>query len=304
MGDAGKTFAPPRAHTRRHGWRRGLWLALGVAWAGVLAASGAEPVAVRVVSQFVGGDEMLLALAEPAQIAALSHRARESEFSAVAAEAVKYPQLRAGDGESILKHRPTLVLFANYSRSELVEQVRRAGVRVRVFDRYDTLEDVYANLRTIAKELGPNAEAKAERVIAECRERVRVLREKLRDVKPVRVIAPSTYGVIGGAETTFQDLCDHAGAINLAATLGGLRGHERPPNEQMLIWPIDKVVVTGRSIEEALAPYRTLPPYQSLAAIREKRAVLIEPYMLSCVSHRRIDAYERLARELHPEVFQ
>src|SRR5205807_9182849 len=55
------------------------------------------------------------------------------------------------------------------------------------------------------------------------------------------LIAPSTYGVIPGNDSTFQDLCDHAGAENLAWTLGHLHGHEAPPNEQMLTWPIDRV---------------------------------------------------------------
>jgi iron complex transport system substrate-binding protein len=195
------------------------------------------------------------------------------------------------------------VLCADYSRTELVEQVRRAGVRVIVFDRYHTLDDAYGMLRLLARELGPAAVVRAGKIIADCQTRVRALEEKLRGRKPVRVIAPSTYGVIGGAETTFQDICDHAGAINLAATLGGLRGHQPPPNERMLTWPIDKVVVTGASIEEALAPFRSLPPYQFMPAIREKRAALLVPYMLSSVTHHRVAAYEWLARELHPEAF-
>jgi len=49
--------------------------------------------AIRVVSQTVGSDELLLAIAKPEQVAALSHISRESIYSAVAAEATKYPQI-------------------------------------------------------------------------------------------------------------------------------------------------------------------------------------------------------------------
>lgn len=271
--------------------------------AGAGTALRAEaPRAVRVVSQTVGSDELLLALAEPAQIAALSHIAGEPEFSAVSAEARRFPHIdKAGDVESILRHAPTLVLFADYSRAELVEQVRRAGVKVLIFDRYKSLEDAYANLRTLAAEL--DAQARAEAVIADCEARVRVLRERLRGARPVRVIAPSTYGVIPGRETTFQDLCDYAAAENLAATLGRLRGHEAPPNEQMLTWPVERVVLAGTSLEEQLALYRRVTPYALMAAVREGRAVLIEPWQLSCVSHLRVKGYEQLARALHPEAF-
>src|SRR5262245_43572677 len=111
----------PRLHT--------LLLAL-VSFA-IAIARGAEPSAVRVVSQTVGTDELLLALAEPSQIAALSPLAHESQFCAVSDEAAAYPQLaKNGDAENALKFSPTLILVANYSRVELVSQVRRAGVKV------------------------------------------------------------------------------------------------------------------------------------------------------------------------------
>ena len=260
--------------------------------------------AVRVVSQTVGSDELLLALAEPTQIACLSHIAREPGFSAVAREAAAYPVLSVGDAETILQYRPTLVLAADYSRLELIEQVRRAGVKVIVFTRYHTLDDAFANLRLLAAELGGEAPARAEAIIADCTRRVARLREKLRDVKSVRVIAPSTYGVIAGADTTFDDLCAHAGAVNLAFTLGGLRGHQPPPNEQMLTWPVDHVVVEGVDDATALAPFLKLPPYQYMPAVRERRMARIEPSMLSSVSHHRVEGYEMLARALHPEVFR
>jgi iron complex transport system substrate-binding protein len=268
------------------------------------SAAVAQTSAVRVVSQSVGTDELLLALAEPAQVAALSDLSRRPEYSAVATEACRYPQLVAGDAESILKYSPTVVLAADYSRAELIEQVRRAGVRVVLFDRYNTLDDAFANLLVVGRELGPTATARAERIIAETRARLVRLEQRLRGVTPVRVIAPSIYGVIAGADTTFDDVCAHAGAVNLAASLGHLRGHRAPPNEQMLSWPIDRVVVAGTSLEAALRPYRDLSPYQFMSAIREGRAALLDPWMLSCVTHHRIDGYERLARELHPEIFR
>jgi iron complex transport system substrate-binding protein len=256
----------------------------------------------RVVSQTVGTDELLVALADPDEIAALSHLSRDSDFSAIAEQAAAYPILKVnGDAEDILQYEPTLVLVADYSRHELVEQVRRTGIEVMVSDRYDTLEQTYANLRQLGSLLGH--EDRAEALIRSCRERVAALENRIADCRPIRVIAPSTYGVIAGDKTTFQDLCDHAGAENLAHTLGGLVGHAAPPNERMLIWPIETVVVSGDSLESALGPYRELPPYSLMEVIKDGRAVVLEPWHLGCVSHFRIDAYERLARALHPDAF-
>lgn len=282
------------------------WLGLfGAVCAGGRGVAAAETVDVplRVVSQTVGTDELLLALAEPAQIAALSHLARSAEYSAVVQEAQAYPSIEQGDAETILKYRPTLVLAADYSRAELLTQIERAGVRVLRLEHYATLDDAYANLRLVAATLGGAAPARAEALIADCAGRVQALARRLAGVRPVRVIAPSTYGVIGGAGTTFQDLCDHAGADNLAATLGGLTGHAAPPVEQMLTWPIERVVVAAVTVDAALAPYLKLPPYAFMPAVRERRVTLIAPYMLSSVSHHRIEGYETLAHALHPEVF-
>jgi len=271
----------------------------------LIGLCAALPVAaeVRVVSQTVGGDELLLAVAAPEQIAALSHLSRDPGFSGVADEAAAWPALAHGDVETILRYRPTLVLFSDYSRAELVEQVRRAGVAIMIFDRYGGLDDAFANLRRLAAVLDEAAVARAETVIADYTARVEALRARLDGVRPVRVIAPSTYGVIAGRDTTFQDICDVAGAENLAVTLANLVGHAAPPSEQMLRWPVERVVLGGTDPEAALAPYRRLPPYAHMPVIREGRVVLLEPWALGCVSHLRVLAYEQVARQLHPERF-
>ena len=108
----------------------------------------------RVVSQTVGTDELLLALADPGQVAALSHISHDGHFSPVAAEAKRFPALRDSDAESVLRFRPDLVLAASFTRPETLALLRRAGVRLVVLDRFESLEDVYASLRSLGRELG------------------------------------------------------------------------------------------------------------------------------------------------------
>jgi iron complex transport system substrate-binding protein len=271
-----------------------LALLLALASASSDALAGAQ----RVVSQSVGTDELLLALAEPEQIAALSHLATDASFSAVATEAAAFARITSGDAETILRHRPTLVLLTNYSRAELVAQVRRAGVRTWSFDRYGTLAEVHAALRSLAAELGGEAPARAERLVAADEARVAALAVRLAGRPRVAALAPTTYGVLAGKGTTFDDLCARAGADNLANTLGGLEGFARLPTEAMLAWPVEVFVVGGESGE-----FQHVPPYPQMMARRSIRVVRLAPWMLGCVSHRRVDAYEALARALHPEVF-
>jgi iron complex transport system substrate-binding protein len=275
------------------------FVASGIALLASYAVEGQQ----RVVSQTVGTDEFLTAVADPDQIAALSHLSNDRSFSAIADQATGYPRLRVnGDAEDILQYEPTLVLFADYSRAELVEQVGRTGVQIMIFDQYESLEDAFANLRRLAGELG--TESRAEALIEDCETRVAALKERLLGCQPVRVIAPSTYGRLPGAQTTFQDLCDHGGAENLAASLGNLVGHAPPPNEQMLTWPVDVIVLAGDSLDQAIRPYIELSPYSLMEAVQNRRAVVLEPWQLACVSHHRVSAYERLAQSLHPEAFE
>src|SRR5690606_19346293 len=136
--------------------------------------------------------------------------------------------------------------------------------------------------------------------IEQTRAAAAALAARLAGVPPVRVIAPSTYGVIAGADTTFQDICDHAAADNLAVTLGGLEGHAPPPQERMLTRPIKRVVIGCTDRVAALAPSRILPPYAFMPVTREHRVALIAPWALGSASHLRVRADEQLVRQLHP----
>ena len=253
----------------------------------------------RVVSQTVGTDELLLALADPGQIAALSHISHDAQFSPVAEEARRYPAIKDSDAESVLRYRPDLVLAASFTRPETLALLKRAGVRLVVMDRFDTLEDVYISIRILGRELGQ--EARAEALIKQCQGRVGALSAKLKGARPVRVLSAGVYPFTSGAGTTFQDLCEHAGAINVA-TEAGLKGHAPTPSEKLLVWNVEVLVASGdNNMQARLAE---IPHYRLLPAFRAGRVVAIPSPMMSSISHHRIEAYEALARALHPERFR
>ncbi|HJW09177.1 MAG TPA: ABC transporter substrate-binding protein [Holophagaceae bacterium] len=277
--------------------RRTLILGCILALAPVL---GAGAPARHVVSQTVGSDELLMALAKPGQIAALSTLSREPEYCADAEQARNHPRLDGSDAESVLKFHPDLVLMASYSRQETVVQLRKAGVAVLVFDHFDSLDEVYANLRSLGDALGTRD--RAEALIARCEARVAALRQRLAGVAPTRVLAPSSYGFIAGRHTTFQDLCEHAGAVNVAAE-AGLDGHAPIPSESVLTWKVDLLVMDGPDREAALAHVRQIAPFKFLDAAKAGRCVLLPSALMASVSHHRIEGYEALAKALHPERF-
>jgi iron complex transport system substrate-binding protein len=253
------------------------------------------------VSQTVGTDDLLMALAAPGQIAALSHLARDARYSPAAKEAARHPALRNGEAEDILRFKPDLVLVASYTQAETVTLLKRAKVAMVSIDHFESLEDLYRNARIIGLALGrPD---RAEALIQGWRARVRDLDRKLQGLKPVRVLAVGFYPFTAGSGTTFQDLCDHAGALNVAAE-AGLKGHAPTPNEKALTWKVDVLVAPWEDGMDLKAQLKNLPPYKFMAACKAGRVVALPGALMATTSQARLDAYERLARALHPEAFR
>jgi iron complex transport system substrate-binding protein len=255
----------------------------------------------HVVSQTVGTDDLLLALAAPEQIAALSHLAQDERYSPCFREARKFPKLTNSDAESVLRYHPDLVLAASYTEPEVLNLLRKAKVNLLVIEKFETLDALYANTRRIAAALG--REARAEALIAQWQKRVEALRQRLQGVRPVRVLAVGLYPFTAGAGTTFQDLCDHAGALNVAAE-AGLQGHVPTPGEQVLAWRTEVLVAPGEPGLDMKARLRELSPYKFLPALKEGRLVELPASLMAATSQARIDGYEALAKALHPERFR
>jgi len=276
---------------------RGLLITLLLAFPLMLGAAGPQ----RVVSQTVGTDDLLMAIADPGQIAALSHLARDARYSPGAERARSFPCLRNGEAEDILRLRPDLVLVASYTQAETVALLRRAKVEVLLVDRFDSLDDLYANARSIGRALGRSA--RAEQLVRQWQARVAALAARLKGCKPVRVLAVGFYPFTAGSGTTFQDLCDHAGALNVAAEQG-LKGHAPTPSEKALGWQVDALVAPWEPGMDLQARLRDLPPYKFMAAFRQGHVLAMPGALMASTSQARLDAYEWLARALHPEAFR
>ena len=276
---------------------RGLLLTLLFVLPALLGAGGPA----RVVSQTVGTDDLLMAIADPGQIAALSHLARDARYSPSAKAALRFPCLRTGEAEDILKFRPDLVLVASYTQPETVALLRRARVKVLEVDQFDSLDDLFANTRTIGRALG--RQDRAEQLVREWLARIQALAEQLKGCRPVRVLAVGFYPFTAGAGTTFQDICDHAGALNVAAEQG-LKGHAPTPGEKILGWKVDVLVAPWEEGMDLRARLRDLPPYKFMKAFKDGRVVPLPGALMASTSQARLDAYEWLARALHPEAFR
>ncbi len=119
----------------------------------------------------------------------------------------------------------------------------------------------------------------------------------------MRVLSVGFYPFTAGSETTFQDICDHAGALNVAAE-AGLKGHVPTPNERILTWNVEVLVAPGEPGLDLNAKLREMAPYKFMPALKQGRVVSLPGALMATTSQYRIEAYEWLARALHPERFR
>lgn len=106
-----------------------------------------------VVSLNLCTDQLLLALADPEQIASLSFLARDPSISYLPGQAARFPA-NDGRGESILFGGADLVLAAGFGSRTKQELLERHGLEVLALDPWQSLDDGRNQIRTLARRLG------------------------------------------------------------------------------------------------------------------------------------------------------
>ena len=107
----------------------------------------------RIASFNLCADQLVVALADPAQIVGLSPYASDPKISAVADEARKFPKLPL-QAEALVPHQPDLVLVGTWDRPLTQRLLRSLGFRVVGVDVVANLDAARAQIRDVAKLLG------------------------------------------------------------------------------------------------------------------------------------------------------
>jgi iron complex transport system substrate-binding protein len=114
----------------------------------------------RVVSFNICADQLVAALADPAQIAGLSPYAADPALSVVAAQAAQFPRIE-WQAESTIPLQPDLVLVGPRDRSATQRLLRALGFRVAEVELVNTIEDARAQIRDVATLLGQGERGEA-----------------------------------------------------------------------------------------------------------------------------------------------
>lgn len=206
----------------------------------LLAAVPAAAAPHRVASLNLCTDQLLVALADPADIASLSPLARDPDLS-LAAEAARHLPDNGGSAEEILRERADLVLAEPGGAGPTMALLKRLGVRVETIEMVDRLDRIAPAIRQVAALLGRDAagEALAARLAASL-----ASLPPPPDHRPVALLYEAN-GWSVGAGTLGDDVLVAAGFAN-AATAMGVAGYGPVALERIVAAPPD-LLVTERS---------------------------------------------------------
>ena len=267
---------------------------LAAAFVAALAAAAPEAGVAetprRVVSIHLCADQLLLALGDRDQIAAVSWHAGDAAQSYMAGRATGLRETY-GDAEDVIALHPDLVLAGAYSGRGAVALLRRLGIAVVDLALPRSFADIRAQTLAVAEALGHPERGRA--LVAEMESRLDAAAGAVSGLPPALAVLYQPGGVTMGAGFLEDEILRRAGLVNLATRLGVV-GQGSVALEALVAARPDLVVFGA----EADAPPSLSTLLFDHPAIRRAapgaRRVLLSPRLWTCGAWFTVEAVERL----------
>jgi len=260
------------------------------------SGSAARAQARRIVALAPSVTETLFAVGAGADVVGVSDL---SDYPAEAKRIDRVGSYMKPNIEVVVAHRPDLVIAVpSPGNREAVEALMNLGLRVVVVEEGPKLADVLAAIRKIGDEAGRSEAARA--LTSRIAEQVEAVRRRVAPLPPRRtlMIVGENPLVAAGGENLLDELLRAAGARNVAAALG------RWPrlSVEFLVSSAPEVIIDSSMGDESGAD---LSLYEGLGleAVKAKRLYAIRIDEVLRPGPRVGDGLEKLARLVHPEVF-
>ena len=161
-------------------------------------------------------DQLLIPLADPAQILGLSRFSRDAWQSFAADDARRYPIL-SGGAEDVLVLKPDVVVASLFDKRSTGELLKAQGLHLAEFSLPRNLDEVKAQIRQMGDivQHADRAEAEIARLDAAVVRACRAVAEKHYSVLPL-----SRRGWVSGSDSLVSSLLTEIGLFNAAGGLG------------------------------------------------------------------------------------
>lgn len=189
------------------------WLTCAVMVASLSCSASAAP---RIVSMNICTDQLLLAIADSAQIMGLSRFSRDPRQGWIGDEARKYPIL-SGGAEDILVLKPDVVAASAFDKRSTREMLKANGQNLVEFPIPRTLADVREQIRKMGDLAGHPERATAE--IARLDAAIAGAKQAAVG-KHFRLLPLSRRGWVPGRDSFVGAILAEAGLVSAAGELG------------------------------------------------------------------------------------
>lgn len=181
-----------------------------------LAGCNARPASTGgIVSTNPCADQLLLALAPPGRIAAISHYSQEAAATSIPLDVARTFRGTAGTAEEVIALKPDLVLASSFTSAATLRAYQRLGLKVLLLDSPTTIAASRDQIRTVANALG--TKAAGERLVA--RIDAAVAAAVPRDAARPSAMLFISENFANGGPTLLSELLDRAGfGTNAKAT--------------------------------------------------------------------------------------
>ena len=259
----------------------------------------------RIVSLTLATDEILLSLVATERVRAVTYLAGNSIWTNVSETARQVEHTVQSDPEQIIALEPDLVLAATYNNPDHIKLLRDAGIPVVVVSLFDSVDQVADNIRYVAQLTGD--EARAEELIAAMEERLAAIEAMAAkaETKP-RVLFYTAFGSSAGKGSTFSDIVQRAGGINLGDE--ALDGPFGEISLEKIVELNPDVIVTDEFSPEDNAEWQenfsNHPALANVNAKKNGRIYTVPARHISTLSHYIVEGVYDVAKLLHPDLVE
>jgi iron complex transport system substrate-binding protein len=197
--------------------------------------------------------------------------------------------------EEVVGLEPDLVLAPNTIGNDTVETLRGAGATVYRFREAESIDDIERKTRIIGELTGECAGA-AE-TVEWMESRLETVDRAVSGADRPDVIY-AFYSYTSGADTFIHTLIERAGGNNVAAD-AGVEGYQ-PINPEIVVSENPQWIVLNDDWDEV----PNTDAYNSTAAVREDRIVVINKNHLNRPAPRVVHAVTAMAGAFHPEAYE
>jgi iron complex transport system substrate-binding protein len=214
-------------------------------------------------------DAVLVEVADPRQIGALSHWSRDPAASSIPQATARRFDVTGGTVEEVLALKPDLVLASTFIDPATRNALGELGVPVETFGIAATLAESEDQVRRVAALAGdPSA---GERLIARMRAALDAATPEPGE-RSVDTVLWQPGGIVPGQGTLITDLLERTGFANGAAVRGYAQA-DYLPLEEVVVSPPELLLVAGSEAGQA---------HPLLDRLKQTRRERFDPSLLYC----------------------